>query len=72
MSQRIGIYICECGPNIKDSVDIEALLETARVLEAVVIAESFDFLCSTDGKKFLKENIQAHKLSRVVIAGCSP
>ena len=72
MSQRIGIYICECGPNIKDTVDIAALLEIARALEDVVMAASFDFLCSPDGKKFLKEDIQAHKLSRVVIAGCSP
>ncbi len=72
MFQRIGIYICECGPNIKDTVDIAALLETARAQEDVVMAKSFDFLCSPDGKKFLKEDIQAHKLSRVVIAGCSP
>ena len=72
MLQRIGVYICECGPNIKDAVDIQALLKDARGHENVVLAGSFGFLCSPEGKRFLQEDIQAHKLSRVVIAGCSP
>ena len=72
MPQRIGVYICECGPNIKDAVDMDNLLEDAREHKDVVLVRSFGFLCSPDGKEFLKKDIQAHKLSRVVIAGCSP
>ena len=72
MSERIGVYICECGPNIKDAVDTQALLEEARSHEDVVLAGSFGFLCSPDGKSFLRENIQKNRVSRVVIAGCSP
>lgn len=72
MSQRIGVYICECGPNIKDAVDMAELLKEARDHKDVVRVRSFGFLCAPDGKEFLKEDIQAHKLSRVVIAGCSP
>ena len=72
MPQRIGVYICECGPNIKDAVDMTGLLKEARRHKDVVLARTFGFLCSPDGKAFLKEDIQTHKLSRVVIAGCSP
>ena len=72
MPQRIGVYICECGPNIKDAVDMAELLEEAKGHKDVVQVRSFGFLCAPDGKEFLKEDIQAHKLSHVVIAGCSP
>jgi len=72
MPHRIGVYICECGPNIKDAVDIEALLESAKGHKGVARAQSVGFLCSPEGKAFLKEDIEASNLSRVVIAGCSP
>ena len=72
MSQRIGVYFCECGPNIRDAVDTQVLLEDARSHRNVVMAGSFGFLCSPDGKKFLSKDIQTNRLSRVVIAGCSP
>jgi len=72
MLQRIGAYICECGPNIKDAVDTEALAAGARDHKDVVRAQAFGFLCSPEGKAFLREEIKTHGLSRVVIAGCSP
>ena len=72
MLQRIGAYICECGPNIKDAVDTEALAAAARDHKDVVRARAFGFLCSPEGKAFLREEIKTHGLSRVVIAGCSP
>ncbi|MCP4578191.1 MAG: CoB--CoM heterodisulfide reductase iron-sulfur subunit A family protein [Deltaproteobacteria bacterium] len=72
MSRKIGVYICECGPNIKDAVDMATLLAEAKGHKDVVLARSFGFLCSPDGKEFLKEDIQVQRLSRVVIAGCSP
>ena len=72
MSERIGVYICECGPNIKDAVDMAELLETAGAQEDVVRVRSFGFLCSPEGRAFLREEIQTKGLSRMVIAGCSP
>jgi heterodisulfide reductase subunit A len=72
MPPRIGVYICECGPNIKDAVDVEALLSVAKDQTDVVHTQSFGFLCSPEGQLFLKEEVRANDLSRVVIAGCSP
>jgi len=72
MPQRIGVYICECGPNIKDALHMAELIEEAHGHKDVVRVRSFGFLCSPDGEEFLKEDIQTHKLSCVVMAGCSP
>jgi heterodisulfide reductase subunit A len=72
MCERIGVYICECGPNIKDALDMEPLLEAAAVRENVVRVRVFGFLCSPEGKAFLKEEIRTNRLSGIVIAGCSP
>ena len=72
MPQRIGVYICECGPNIKDAVDMAELVEGAGEQEDVVRVRSFGFLCSPEGRAFLEEEIHTNNLSHIVIAGCSP
>jgi heterodisulfide reductase subunit A len=72
MFQRIGVYICECGPNIKDAVDMAELVAGAGQQEDVVRARSFGFFCSPEGRAFLEEEIRANNLTRIVIAGCSP
>lgn len=72
MSERIGIYVCECGPNIRDAIDVDAVVQFARGLENVVLARSFGLLCSAEGKAFISSEIKKHKLTRVVFAACSP
>ncbi|MBW2107651.1 MAG: CoB--CoM heterodisulfide reductase iron-sulfur subunit A family protein [Deltaproteobacteria bacterium] len=69
---RIGVFICECGPNIKNAVDLDGLSRFARGLDNVVVAERFALLCSLEGKDTLAKEIQRHRLTRVVIAACSP
>ena len=72
MTERIGLYVCECGPNIKEAIHMEDALEYARGLEKVVLARPFRLLCSKEGKELLEKDIKEHKLNRVVIAACSP
>ncbi len=72
MEEKIGVYICECGPNIADNINIDKVVETISSLPSVKIVERHKLLCSEDGKKFLKESIQKNELTRVVIAACSP
>ncbi|MBS4060440.1 MAG: CoB--CoM heterodisulfide reductase iron-sulfur subunit A family protein [Bacteroidetes bacterium] len=72
MPERIGAFICECGPNIKDAIDIESLTAFALTLDSVVIAKPFSLLCSGEGGEFIRSEIAANKLTRVVIASCSP
>ncbi|MCK4235353.1 CoB--CoM heterodisulfide reductase iron-sulfur subunit A family protein, partial [candidate division WOR-3 bacterium] len=72
MVEKIGVYVCECGPNIADNVDIDKVMETISSLPGVEVVERHKLLCSEDGKKFLKESIQKHGLTRIVVAACSP
>lgn len=72
MTERIGVYICECGPNIKDATDLDDIVDFAHGLDNVVLARTFRLLCSDEGKEFLKKEIKEQNLTRVVIAACSP
>ncbi len=69
---RIGIYICECGPNIKDALDINEVVAFARNLENVALVKSFRLLCSEEGKLLLEEDIKKNDLTHLVVAACSP
>jgi len=72
MNGQIGVYVCECGPNIKDRIDIDKVLEEISSLENVKIAKRYPLLCSVDGKKFLAEEIKKEELTHLVVAACSP
>jgi heterodisulfide reductase subunit A len=72
MAKRIGIYVCECGTNIADNVDIDRVIEVFSPLREVELVERYRLLCSEDGKEFLKQSIQEHNLTHVVVAACSP
>ena len=69
---RIGVYICECGSNIKDKVNIPKVMEALADMEDVVVVEPYRLLCSPDGKKYLEDRIRTERLTHVVIAACSP
>ncbi len=72
MSERIGVYVCECGPNIKDALRFNEVVSYAGGLDNVVFAKPFKLMCSAEGKELIAKDIARHKLSRIVIAACSP
>ena len=72
MNERIGVYVCECGPNIPDRIDIDKVIEEISSIGSVVVVKKFGLLCSNDGKKFLEDEIKQEKLSHLVVAACSP
>jgi heterodisulfide reductase subunit A len=69
---RVGVFVCHCGRNIAGVVDVAAVRERAASLPNVVVAEDFQFSCSTQTQERMKELITAHGLNRVVVAACSP
>ncbi|MFZ0745337.1 MAG: FAD-dependent oxidoreductase [Terracidiphilus sp.] len=69
---RIGVYICRCGGNISDVVDVEHLAETARLIPGVAIAKVHTFVCSDPGQQTISNDILHENLDRVVVASCSP
>jgi len=69
---HLGVFVCDCGPRVAGVVDTEAVAQSARELEGVVLAERLAYSCSKDGLAFIRQAIQAHRLDAVVIAGCTP
>ena len=47
--KRIGVYICHCGGNISDYVDVEKVREAIKDEEIVILGKTTMFACS-DGK----------------------
>ncbi|MDH5447886.1 MAG: 4Fe-4S binding protein [Candidatus Bathyarchaeota archaeon] len=69
---RIGIYVCECGGNIGDVVDVKAVLKAVKDWEGVVDAKYQKYLCSKPSQEVIVEAIKKKNLDRVVIASCTP
>jgi heterodisulfide reductase subunit A len=72
MAKKIGVYICECGNNIADNVDIDRIIKTISPMRNIEVIEKYRLLCSEDGKKFLEQSIKDHELTHLVVAACSP
>ncbi len=72
MNERIGVYICYCGGNISDYVDVEKVREMVENEPGVVIAKTVMFACSDAAQQIMIEDIQKEKLDAIVVASCSP
>jgi NADH:ubiquinone oxidoreductase subunit E/NAD-dependent dihydropyrimidine dehydrogenase PreA subunit len=72
MSERIGVYVCHCGTNIANTVDVRAVAEYAKTLPDVVVVREYKYMCSDPGQEMIKKDIEQDKLSRVVVSSCSP
>jgi len=72
MTREIGVYICECGTNIAEKVDIDKVISELSVIKDVAVIKKYKLLCSNDGQKYLKQEIEEQGLTHVVIAACSP
>ena len=70
--ERIGVFVCHCGTNIAGTVDTKAVTESALDLPGVVVSRDNMYTCSEPGQNQIVEEIRKHKLTKVVIASCSP
>ncbi|MDY6833899.1 MAG: NAD(P)-binding protein [Chloroflexota bacterium] len=69
---RVGVFICRCGTNIARVVDIASVLDYAKELPNVILAQENLYTCSTDTQQKMIEAIKEHGLNRVVVASCTP
>jgi heterodisulfide reductase subunit A len=69
---RIGVFICHCGHNIASTVNVEEVVEFARSLPQVVVADHNLYSCSEEGLGAIRKSIEDNKLDRVVVAACTP
>ena len=69
---RVGVYICHCGGNISDIVDVESVAEVAGKFPGVALARHHMFMCSDPGQSLIEQDIRESDINRVVVAACSP
>ena len=69
---KVGVYICHCGGNISDHVDVDRLAENVKDLPGVTVTRTNMFMCSDPGQELIQEDIKNGKINRVVVASCAP
>jgi heterodisulfide reductase subunit A len=69
---KIGVYVCNCGVNIAGVIDVVKLKDYALTLPDVVLAKEYKFMCSDNGQKLIRDDIESGLINRVVVAACSP
>ncbi len=72
MKKKIGVYVCHCGGNISDYVDVEKVRKALESEKHVYLAKTTMFACADSNQKEMVEDIVAQKLDGVVVASCSP
>ncbi len=70
--RRLGVFICHCGGNISDYVDVEKVRAAVENDPDVVVARTTMFACSDASQEEMKSDIEAHNLDGIVVASCSP
>ncbi len=69
---RIGVFVCECGGNIGEVVDVKAVVDTVKGWEGVVTAKYHKYLCSKPAQEMIFDAVKKESLDRVVVASCTP
>ena len=70
--RKVGVYVCRCGGNISDHVDVAQVCDEARKVPGVVVAREDMFLCSDPGQDLIIEDLKNGTIDRVVVASCAP
>jgi Heterodisulfide reductase, subunit A and related polyferredoxins len=70
--RRIGVYVCHCGGNISDYVDVDQVVAAAQAEPGVVVARQMMFACSDAGQGEMERDIEEQQLDGLVVASCSP
>ncbi|MFW9772015.1 MAG: FAD-dependent oxidoreductase [Candidatus Thorarchaeota archaeon] len=69
---RIGVFICHCGSNIADFVDVEKIAEEIQTIQDIIYVERNLYTCSEESQRSIQEAIEKYDLNRVIIAACTP
>ncbi len=70
--KKVGVYICYCGGNISDHVDVEAVRDRVEKLPGVAVVRTNVFMCSDPGQELIMEDLKNGTVDRVVVASCAP
>ncbi len=68
---RVGLFLCRCGEEMAQAVDLGQLREFAQGLKEVALVQEVGYACRPEGLQEVKEAITGEGLNRVVVAGCT-
>lgn len=72
LKRKVGVYICYCGGNISDHVDVEKVRERIEKQPEVAVVRTNVFMCSDPGQEMIMEDLKNGTIDRVVVASCAP
>jgi heterodisulfide reductase subunit A len=70
--KKIGVYVCHCGGNISDYVNIDKVKEAVKDEADVFLVKNTVFACADSSQKEMVADIQNEQLDAIVVASCSP
>ncbi|MFH1262931.1 MAG: CoB--CoM heterodisulfide reductase iron-sulfur subunit A family protein [Pseudomonadota bacterium] len=70
--KKIGVFICNCGTNIANVIDCDAVAKMTSAMPGVAVTRAYKYMCSNPGQEMIAHNIKENGLNRVVVAACSP
>jgi len=68
---RVGVFICRCGEEIAEALDLDVIAGYVRGLKEVAQVEELPYSCTPEGLEEIKRSIREVGLNRVVVAGCT-
>jgi len=72
MKEKIGVYVCHCGGNISDYVDVEKVRDVVAKEDGVVLSKNTMFACADSAQKEMIYDIKNNDLDAMIVASCSP
>ena len=69
---KVGVFICRCGGNISDVVNVDDVKLELEQYDNVAHADIDTFMCSSGGQNKIIEKINNGTINKVVVASCSP
>jgi heterodisulfide reductase subunit A len=71
-ARKIGVYVCQCGGNIGDYVDVDEVVAAVAKEPDVVVAKTAMFTCSDSTQQEIVQDAEEQGLDGLVVASCSP
>ena len=59
--ERTGVYVCHCGGNISEVVDVKRVAEVAGEQSGVVLVRDHEHMCSETGQNLVIDDIKEKK-----------
>lgn len=70
--QKIGIYLCTCEGEIDRVIDIDSIAKDVSDLKGIITVQKDSYLCSENGVRKIREDVEKLGLEKILIAACSP